>query len=69
LKKRKYVNLFWLGAMEVPIEGISFVHYHKSYIEILAPCLERKPYFKFCLLKNIIQPIRAMAVSKIRMRD
>jgi hypothetical protein len=37
LEKRKYFDLFWLGAMEVPIEGISFIHYYKSYIEILAP--------------------------------
>jgi hypothetical protein len=37
LKKRKYVNLFWLGAMEVPIEGLSFIHHSKTVIEILAP--------------------------------
>ncbi len=37
LEKRKHFDLFWLGAIEVPIEGISFIHCYKSYIEILAP--------------------------------
>ena len=37
LKKRKKSDLFCLGAMEVHIEGISYIHYYKSYIEILAP--------------------------------
>ena len=46
--------------MEVPIEGISFIYHYKTFIKILAPCLERKRYFKICLLKNIIQPIRTV---------
>ena len=33
--------------MEEPIEGISFPHHDKTFIEILAPCLERKPYLNF----------------------
>ncbi len=47
LKKRKYFNLFWLGAMIVLIEGISFIYNDKTFIEILAPLLERKPYLNF----------------------
>jgi hypothetical protein len=40
------------------IEGISFIHHDKTFIEILAPLLERKPYLNFALRKNNIQPYR-----------
>ncbi len=33
LKKRKYFNLFWLGAMIVFIEGISFIYNVKNLLK------------------------------------
>ncbi len=37
--------------MEVPIEGLTFIHHDKTVIEILAPCLKRKRYLSFAFLK------------------
>jgi hypothetical protein len=53
LKKMRYSNLSWLGAMEVSVEGMSFIYYDKTFIEILAPCLERKPYLNFAFIKRL----------------
>ena len=43
----RYHNLPGPGAMIVLIEGLSFIHYDKTFIEILAPLLGRKPYLIF----------------------
>jgi hypothetical protein len=64
LKKRKDVNLFWQGAMEVPVEGISLIYYDKGFIEILAPCIVRKRYFKFFLLK-ILSSLAGLRIAII----
>jgi len=45
--KLQHINLFWPGAMSAFIEGIAFIHYDKTFIEILAPLLGRKPYLNF----------------------
>ncbi len=50
--------------MDVPFECISLIHHDKIFIEILAPCLERKPYLNFALKKNIIQPPRALGCDQ-----
>ncbi len=69
LKKRKYVNLFWPGAMEVPIEGISFIHHDKTFIEILAPWLERKPYLNFAFKKILSSRSWLWIAIEIRVRN
>jgi hypothetical protein len=64
LKKRKYVNLFWLGAMEVSVEGISFIHRDKHYLKFWRRDSSENGILNFALLKNIIQPIRAVVCDQ-----